>query len=862
MNQTGFTAKNISMFITGMLCIVGLATYSQTVSAAESMQNTSALENNWGNNNKVSPNPYMMRLYDNNGSYAISTFNPPGRKNHSTKTGYKHILKNSRTTYINEIEMYVYFSNTNPSNKTIKIEAPVDGSGWCDFDSTGNRKLEVYASQYGGNNSVRKFSGNANAGGSSSTCDAFKNKSFTLQANQISKDDTTGLYAAKIKFELTGQRVYSNARNQVSFSVKAPGALYVGSKGDRNSKNFGVQEDPNYGTAQYGFKLGIPFGVPCDGPATLANRPVKIFDGDRDSFGNTYFFILKRAIGSNTAVRLAKNEYNQSTRTNANWQSRNGNTNASTDRGWFLSTPISTDTNRTSSVEIAEMDRNYQYMLVVSNPYQRGDFIPGVGTVTSSPVGNVMSISVPTDTATGEVTCAPPPPPPGGGGNLQPNVSINRSTYPYYSQLTTGFGNVSGVRPESDRNYPWELYSVQYNVTPGSIAGSRSTDDNPCDGSGDSMPGGRIPYVAGGPTSCRYVNGGSYNGTTSTRSGTTFKSGPDALGTRTCYITRVQVNPPDPSPPAPAPGDPPYVPPTPNWEYSAFACAVAGKDPRFQVRGHDLRVGGGIVAKTTNMQSRYYGSWSEYGSLSGGANVDGQFASGGRLWQGSTSAPSVSNLNELTFANTDGDTGNFDAIGVAPVSQYVDKDANKVPGGPNFTIGATTYPDGARITRYYPGTLTITNNLQYGESYNSIRKIPRVILMADNIIIGPDVTRIDPWLIATREAGDLATGNLSTCDIGDNTANFRYADGTLDASDCNNQITFNGPVIADNIYLHRTHGAGPGATGTNEEKNRNRDSPAEVFALRPDVFLSSSVGDLTNKPVATTDRIVEVPPRF
>jgi len=108
---------------------------------------------------------------------------------------------------------------------------------------------------------------------------------------------------------------------------------------------------------------------------------------------------------------------------------------------------------------------------------------------------------------------------------------------------------------------------------------------------------------------------------------------------------------------------------------------------------------------------------------------------------------------------------------------------------------------------------------------------------------------------------------------------------------CSEPLIFNGPVYADNLYLYRTGGSrvpkgqldladynrgwkNPDATSPVIDSNDYCEgttcggtryalsAPAEVFNLRPDVFLSSFSGKVNGVPVATTDKITELPPRF
>ena len=106
-----------------------------------------------------------------------------------------------------------------------------------------------------------------------------------------------------------------------------------------------------------------------------------------------------------------------------------------------------------------------------------------------------------------------------------------------------------------------------------------------------------------------------------------------------------------------------------------------------------------------------------------------------------------------------------------------------------------------RKVYHVSGKLTIDSDLKYPTGYRQISDIPRVIIIADTIEIGPNVKQIDPWLVAE---------NISTC----NTINTDYnltpsqalGEADLTNKKCSNPLIFNGPVYVANLYLYRTGG--------------------------------------------------------
>lgn len=271
-------------------------------------------------------------------------------------------------------------------------------------------------------------------------------------------------------------------------------------------------------------------------------------------------------------------------------------------------------------------------------------------------------------------------------------------------------------------------------------------------------------------------------------------------------------------------------------------CSVGGIKPKIRVSGFDLKAGGGIDTSLTSQGANTFGSWGEYGVFSNGVNTN--MASGSGLLGGSPFTQYQ--WSPLTFANT-GFYGSFGGV-LPPALSGV---GNPIGG----TLGATVFGEGDKRTLQYNGTLYITGNLTYpnagisGTGYKSIKDIPEIKIIADNIIIDPSVTQIDPWLIVRNANGTF--GNLSTCGGASGVNGFKpfNTSALLNSGMCTNELKMNGPVAADQLYAYRTKDA-PG------------DAWAEQFDLRASNFLSSYAGVNTARPVARTELITELPPRF
>lgn len=341
------------------------------------------------------------------------------------------------------------------------------------------------------------------------------------------------------------------------------------------------------------------------------------------------------------------------------------------------------------------------------------------------------------------------------------------------------------------------------------------------------------------------------------------------VGTKLCYVLVI---------------DKPTQKNTPVDRFSRAACVVVGKRPTVQVHGGDLVVGryfkAGDISETSSANVRgslttksgsinkTFGSWVEYGifapgivsgvasasGLSGG--YDGAVASNPDLW------------SRLTFANTQGEYGHFTtpnnmgqvtntaeyflrgrsvARDLAAVSDLTINGANATSGlyrkaTGDLAIDASTLEKGKLVIVHVPeGTVTIRGNLGYvAGPYGAIGEIPQLVIIAKNIVINGNVTNVDAWLLA--QAGDGSGGMISTCEFA----------GTLTSEVCNAPLTVNGPVMAKDLQLKRTGGAGVG--------NASGD-PAEIFNLRADAYLWS-YGEGRSSVRAQTTHTTELPPQF
>jgi len=316
-----------------------------------------------------------------------------------------------------------------------------------------------------------------------------------------------------------------------------------------------------------------------------------------------------------------------------------------------------------------------------------------------------------------------------------------------------------------------------------------------------------------------------------------------------------------------------------NWSHSAPTCLIVAKKPKVQVLGGDLVVGRPTVynagkvsqvvtsASYSGTTSKYYGSWSEYAIIPSG-NVRGM-ASGAMYVDGANSSD-LCTLSVLTISNDTGSGCQASSVGQYAIGSTAPNIASRFTANSNIAgasvdlnslasahVYTATSPN-LSISSSQPvvkgkwvvindprATVTITSNINYiPANLAGLGDIPQVVIIAKNIIIAPTVTNVDAWLIA---AGTGNEGYINTC-----SSIAAGSPAGITSNTCNQQLTVNGPVLANKLYMYRTAGSGVGAA---------RGDPAEVFNLRADSYLWASYYSSSNGRLPTVST-KDLPPRF
>jgi len=298
--------------------------------------------------------------------------------------------------------------------------------------------------------------------------------------------------------------------------------------------------------------------------------------------------------------------------------------------------------------------------------------------------------------------------------------------------------------------------------------------------------------------------------------------------------------------------------PATEWRYSAMVCVRVTAPPdtsSVQIWGNDFYTGGQAVGEFRTPRgaddpTKSYGSWVEYGIFSKARNFS--IASGAGLSGGGTL--SQQDWSRLTFANTNPvaapcSSGQYGCWGDVPdPSLLINALASRCSFGGDQTIST---PKTVTGTEYIcsNGTVRINANISYNDvTVNAPQSLPQLIIIANNIVIGKDVSNVDAWLV-TKQI-DSNGGNISTCDAIAGFQPFSSISPRLSESTCPTPLALNGPIITNHLYLYRT------------TKLTTSDNPAERLNLRADAYLWAYAGGGSGSPVAETVSVNELPPRF
>lgn len=346
----------------------------------------------------------------------------------------------------------------------------------------------------------------------------------------------------------------------------------------------------------------------------------------------------------------------------------------------------------------------------------------------------------------------------------------------------------------------------------------------------------------------------------SIRTGTSFPSADNTAlpaGSIVCYALSVDAY-------------RPHIQGSVTWRHSALDCseeAVSRKSPKLQVLGDDVRVGGRIETSQSSAQNdltKLFGSWGEYASYSVG-KTDG-FATSSGMKDGVARSAPKSQWSKLTFANTQADYGEFSqsvqSRGATDIKSFFSQGTTQAGASSSVNVsmmtgrktpyridnGSTmldveggTIAKGKTVILVASGSVTIRSDIRYTtDALQSLRDIPQVVIIAENISIAEGVNQVDAWLIANSQ-----NGTINTCSPRQSPAQ------RLTSSICSNQLRVNGPVVTNKLLLHRTAGS----------TESNPSEPAEIFSNNGDSYLWALNYSRSPSSMKTTYQ-TELPPRY
>ena len=325
-----------------------------------------------------------------------------------------------------------------------------------------------------------------------------------------------------------------------------------------------------------------------------------------------------------------------------------------------------------------------------------------------------------------------------------------------------------------------------------------------------------------------------------------------------------------------------------NHYISKPTCFVVAKKPIFQVWGGSIYSNGTISANIqakTNLQGNLsytdsikgngagsvnyvFASWAEQAVVAKGNNS--QMSSGA-----ATSYVSECKRAPLTISNsscnssTGGGTGNSgitvdNSVAMGIRARFVDKAMETTPIKTSSVVDIS----GANIANN-PKYFYFTNNATISASAPLIQNITHIVYAKNNIFINSDLTYVDgPYtsltqipqyiIIADRDinigchvktihAQLIAGGAIKTC-----TTNVNGDEPDSNSSARSNQLKIHGSLIAEQLILGRTYGAGTGSDST---------EPAEIIDLDPTTYFWSGAS-ASKTPTLHAVYTKELAPRY
>ena len=292
-----------------------------------------------------------------------------------------------------------------------------------------------------------------------------------------------------------------------------------------------------------------------------------------------------------------------------------------------------------------------------------------------------------------------------------------------------------------------------------------------------------------------------------------------------------------------------------SWRHGAPLCILVVKKPKMQVWGGGVYSGDKITTSQSSVGSVLFGSWVEYEAISGG-KITG-FRS-----------EASNNTNRLTLANdVSSDLGGYGAWSSRGINDTIGAIQARYPWtivstanhcsvngttrvktcatSANQTPSALAYADNAdTIVIVSEKNAFIHGNIIKPSVMGPTGKPRQTIIIADNVYIHQNVTRVDAWIIAKNAVYTCATGN---------SASMTASTAIANQNTCGNKLEINGPVMAGRLNQYRTFGG--------DDIMMSNETPAETYRFRADTYLWAADQAKRDGGIMTT-YTKELPVRF
>lgn len=270
---------------------------------------------------------------------------------------------------------------------------------------------------------------------------------------------------------------------------------------------------------------------------------------------------------------------------------------------------------------------------------------------------------------------------------------------------------------------------------------------------------------------------------------------------------------------------------------SPSSCRNISKRPSFQILGGSTITNGGINTSESTYKNIRFGSWDDFAVIANKSIK--RMNSGATALGGVAKSKSVCDRNPLTIANKNC-AATSNALGdsnITASTDFIEKLLAYFRN--NSTLADVVAENNSRPANHTYIVRNDTQDITIDSNIINDQPSSQIIIIAKNINIKSNVTRIDAWLVAARSytpsgssASQIQIGDIDTCSD--------FADTALSANVCTNGLVVNGQIYANNIKFKRTKGGDPAAPSTVFYGQTSLIDPAETINYTPSTYIWGS----------------------